>query len=360
METFFLLCLIPVAIAVTAKAIFHYEITWAEMAAQIGAGALLLAILVGAGTAFATHDEEVLNGRVTGKVRDHGHYVESYSCRCRSVKSGNTTTTRCDTCYRDHYTVTWYLNSTVGKITIDHKDRTSRSVYRSPDPHAYQEVQIGQHCAAMNSYTNYVKGAPDSLFHKVGLAADKNLTVPKYPSVHDIYKFTRVIPVGLNRDSIMVDLDEQLDAALSTLGTKKQVNINVIIAKTNNKNYGDMVENEWIGGKKNDVNIVINAPQYPKIDQVKVFTFGRTADNNGVAIRIRNDLMGIGSLENPTKVSEVITTNVEKHFKRKSMKDYEYLKNEIEPPMWVIVLCIILSIGLGCGLTYYFHKNETF
>ena len=359
MDIFFLICLIPVTIAVAAKVRFQYEITWSEMAAQIAACALVLGIILAAGTAFATSDQQVLNGRVTGKVRDHGHYVESYSCRCRSVKSGNSTTTRCDTCYRDHYTVTWSLKSTLGDIAIDHKDRTSRSVYRSPDPDAYRNAKIGEHCAVMESYTNYVKAAPDSLFHKVGVVADK-VSVPEYPSVHDIYKITRVIPVGLKRDQIMETLDEQLDNSLTTLGAKKQVNINVIITKSANRKYGDIVENEWVGGKKNDVNIVINAPNYPKIDWVKVFTFGKTAQNNMVAVTIRNDLINLGTLENPSMVSSIITSNVERHFKRKSMKDYEYLKSEIQPPMWVIIFCVILSIVMGCGLTYYFHKNETF
>jgi len=40
------------------------------------------------------------------------------------------------------------------------------------------------------------------------------------------------------------------------------------------------------------------------------------------------------------------------------MKDYEYLKDDIQPPTWVIILAIIIAFGMSIGLTFYFHRNE--
>lgn len=196
------------------------------------------------------------------------------------------------------------------------------------------------------------------MFHAVGIN-DGKVAVPEYPSVYDIYKVNRVIGVGIKRDALMNDLNTALNDQLKTLGRKRQVNINVIIANSSSTKFKDAVEHDWVGGKKNDVNVVINAPNYPKIETVQVFTFARTSGNNLVAINIRDQLQALGTLEQPTAVANLIATNVDKHYKRKDMKDFEYLKNQIEPPTWVIVLGVILSILFGCGLTYFFHTNDT-
>lgn len=359
METFYLLCAIPLTIAIIAKFFFHHSITWTEFAIQAVAGVLILAGVYFAGTYSAMADNEIINGQVTNKVRDHGHYIESYSCNCRSVRSGNTTTTRCDTCYRDHYTVDWYLESTIGRISIDSADWTSRAVYALPNPSRYTQAKIGEHCSKTSSYTNYIKATPESIFHSVG-ALDKSLLamVPEYPRVHDIYRKNSVVTVGIKRDANIEQLDRAINDSLKTLGAKKQVNVNVVIARTNKEMFSYVLERQWIGGKKNDVTVVIGAPEYPKISWVSAFTIANSADNNMLTVSLRNALLDMKTLENPNAVAGTITTNVEKHFKRKSMKDFEYLKDEIEPPVWVIVISIILSIAIGCGLTCFFHYNE--
>ena len=47
-------------------------------------------------------------------------------------------------------------------------------------------------------------------------------------------------------------------------------------------------------------------------------------------------------------------------FKRKSMKDFEYLKHRAEPPIWVLTLAIVLSIITSIGCSFYFYKNDPF
>lgn len=359
METFYLLCAIPLTIAIIAKFYFYSSINWVEFGLQAMTGVILLTVVYFTGTYSAMTDTEIINGRVTEKVREHGDYIESYQCNCRTVKTGKITTTQCDTCFRNHYTVDWYLKSTIGRISIDSADWTSRAVYALPNPSPYTQAIIGEHCSKTNRYTNYIKSTPDSIFHNVG-AFDKSLLamVPKYPQVHDIYKKNSVITVGIKRDTVIEQLDRTINDSLKNLGAKKQVNINVVIARTDKEMFSYVLEREWIGGKKNDVTVVIGAPEYPKIKWVRAFTVANSADNNVLTVSLRNDLLEMQSLENPNAVARIITTNVEKHFKRKSMKSFEYLKDEIEPPVWVIVLSIILSIAIGIGLTYFFHYNE--
>lgn len=363
MEIFYLLCLIPLTVAVVAKIWFRHTISWLEFAAQGAIGVVFLAIVYFTGTYSAMADTEIHNGRVTQKVREHDSYIESYSCNCRSVKVGKTSTTQCSTCYRTHYTVDWYLKSTIGNISIDSADWTSRAVYALPNPSSYDQAVVGEHCAKTSSYSNYIKAAPDSIFHNVGVF-DKKLTamVPEYPYVRDIYKRNNVLTVGISRDQHIEALESSIDDALKNLGKKKQVNINVVIANTDNRLFRYALEREWLGGKKNDVTVVIGAPEYPNIKWVQAFTFANSADNNLLTTSIRNELLNLQStghnLTSPQIVANMITQLVDQQYRRKSMEDFEYLKDSIEPPTWVLVLSIVLSILLGGGLTYYFHHNE--
>lgn len=362
METFYLLALIPVTIAIVAKFWFHQSITWLEFGIQAVVGILILAAVYFTGLYSSMSDTEIINGQVTEKVRHHDSYIESYQCNCRTSRVGKTTTTTCQTCYRNHYTVDWYLKSTIGRIQIDRADWTSRAVYALPNPSEYSKAVVGEHCAKYNSYTNYIKATPDSIFHNVGVFDKKLKTmVPPYPKIRNIYKVDRVIPIGLKRDEYMEALDVSLSNSLRTLGLKKQANINVIIAKTDSNLMRYAIEREWLGGKKNDVTVVIGAPNYPEIEWVDVFTFANSADNNTLTVNLRNGLLemkGLYDLKQTRVVSGIITQNVEAHFKRKSMKDFEYLEDEIDPPTWVLVLSIVLSILLGVGLTWFFHHNE--
>ena len=103
-------------------------VTWLQ---SIGAGiiGLLISSLIVTGFFYVgkgskTGDIQVINGEVTGKTREHGHYLRSYECRCRSSTSCSgsgknrscSTTRKCDTCYEDRYTVTWDCQSNIGTI----------------------------------------------------------------------------------------------------------------------------------------------------------------------------------------------------------------------------------------------------
>ena len=57
------------------------------------------------------------------------------------------------------------------------------------------------------------------------------------------------------------------------------------------------------------------------------------------------------------KIIYSIFTYTLKSFKRKSMKDFEYLDNEIEPPTWVIVLAFIILIGINVGTVMYVNNT---
>lgn len=365
METFMLIALVPVIWAILARLVFKASFTWLETGAQIVAVCVITGIVTAAGMYGQTADFEVWNGQVTDKKREHGSYVESYSCNCRSVSSGSgknkTTSTVCDTCYRDHYTVEWYLKSTIGNIRIDYLDRTSRSVYSTKDPKAYTAAFKGEACSRTKGYTNYIKAVPESLFNEVDLKLNEQFAamIPAYPTVHSIYKVNRVIPVGVNVPGI-AKMNKLLSDELRTIGAKKQANIIVVFANTADQSYRYALERAWLGGKKNDVIVILGTPEYPAVAWVDTITLGENSGNEMMTVQMRDQLMALPAADDHELTVGTIAGVVTQYFDRKAMADYEYLEDEITPPTWVIVTALVLAVLVSIGLTWYFHNNDPF
>lgn len=355
METFYLLLLIPVAIVIFSKVYFRYTIDWAEASIQFGVSIVLLAVVYFSGAYSTLSDTQIINGQITNKNRTEGTYLKPYSCHCRTVRSGKSTSTRCQTCYERRYTVSWDLSSTVGSFNVDYVDRSTRSVYSLPDPSIFTKAYVGEPAARESTYTNYIKAAPDSIFHAVGIVSN-SYKLPAYPSVYDLYKVNHVHAVGIKKDKLLESTDAKISAALKTLGRDKEVNINVVVNTYKQQTYKYALERKWLGGKKNDVTVVIGTPYYPVVSWVQVFTYGNTADNNTLAVNLRDDLLKEGKITDNT--ASIIVRNVSAYYKRKPMKDFEYLKQEIDPPSWVVILSVITQLIVGVGLTYYFHRND--
>ena len=267
MQAWMLLFLLPLITAWASKWIAPREITWAEMGASIAAGIFIVALVVGAGLMSATYDTQIYNGQITGKTRVHDSYIESYSCNCSTDRKGNR---HCSTCFRTHYTVDWDAQSTLGKFDIDHEDSTSKRVYGYPDPARWLKIMAGDPVSRSSSYTNYVKGVPESLFHLNVIDPKFQTMLPEYPDViYDLYNINRVISVGVSVPDI-TKWNTELSLSLRTLGPSKQANVVIVLVNTADENYYNSLRTKWLGGRKNDVIVVIGTSAYPKIDWVQV------------------------------------------------------------------------------------------
>lgn len=359
MTTLALLILIPLILPWILRMIWPHNISWGEMGAATAVGVLIAVIVYGTGTYGQTADVEILNGQVVNKQRIHDSYVRTYSCNCRQTCSGSgerrTCSQTCSTCYEDRYTVKWLCQTTLGTYTIDALDKTTKRVYDTPDPARYTVIQPGDPVARENSYTNYVKAVPDSLFHKNKVDKFKEL-IPAYPErVFDLYRINRVFAMGVSVPDI-AEWNHDLSMALRTLGPQRQVNALVVMVNTNDQSYLHALEGAWIGGKKNDIIVIIGTTSYPKIDWVAISSW---TDKQLFKVQLRDEIMAQGTINR-----KQILTALEKHtmssYVRKSMKDYEYLKSQIQPPAWVLTLAFILSILSSLGLSYYFYHNDPF
>lgn len=349
------ICLLPIIILLVAK--WHYsghrvnniqQITWKEFGISLAAILAITGMVYASGSYYSLSDTAIINGEVTSKFKDRVHCRHSYPCRCRTVRSGKTTSTRCDTCYRHPFDNDWVVKSNVGQLRINTVD--SQGLIEPP---RWTGVVIGEPFAKTESYINYIKAAPNSLLHYSHQKLHAEL-VPDYPDhIFDYYRISRVIQIGTNVKLIQ-KYDEHISNALKKLGPQKQANI-VLVFTNKGRMMAHTVRNKWVGAKKNDVLVIIGTKDNTTIDWVESFAWStKPAVNN----RIRDDLLELKSLENPAAVIDVIANDITKHYIRRPMSDFEYLKNEITPPLWVIILSIIASFGTTFGMIRFSTKNN--
>ncbi len=363
MESLLVLLLFPLIWPFIAKRIWHTTINYQEMALNIGIITVLVVGVWYAGKYGQTRDTEIWNGQVISKEREHGFYIESYQCNCRETCSGSgsdrTCTETCDTCFRDHYTVTWRAATTVGNVTFAHLDSTSSAVYLSPDPSSYRRCIPKEPASMERSYTNYVKAVPESLFNDDRALADAfKDSIPRYPRVYDFYRINRVLEVGVRLpEATRAALNNGLNDKLRMLGKEKEVNVVVIATAITDPSYRHAVENAWIGGKKNDVVIFLGVRSDGTILWTDAMTWALNSGNELLQVKLRDGLKAMGTIDPPRMVSFIADT-IALHYTRPHMKDFEYLKDAIDPPLWVIIFAILLAVGGSIGLTVVFHKVD--
>lgn len=358
----FILALIgPAVVAFGAKKYYGKEISPVETLAQVAIG---IGFGFAASILFAMgqlHDTEVITGSVLNKQRVHDSYEESYDCNCRTVTSGSgnskTTSTVCDTCWRTIYTVDWFLNTTIGRIDIASKESEWRSVYNSINPRAYLDAKPGEACSQYRSYQNYILASPDSLFNASEYRDTSfDAAIPAYPRIYGIYKMKHTLSVDnaipyQERDAWDLGIRNHLKAR----NANTEPNVLFVFTKTTDRTYRYALERKWLGGKKNDLVVVVGTSEYPKVDWVEVITLGNTSGNELTAIKIRNRLEDMKL--DPVKTVKATFDVIDAHFDMKPITDFEYLKDEQQITFWQAILIVIVSLIASIIVSYIFSRN---
>lgn len=347
-------------VALIAKFYFKHSITWQEFTAHIVCCTILVGIIYACGFGMKMHDTQILNGQITKKERVEVSCDHSYECppcweSCSTDSNGNQSCTQhCSTCYDHDYDVDWRVHTDIdGDFNIDRID--SQGVKKPP---RFDIIQIGEPYSTTDSYTNYVKAVPESLFNTSNIKLEQYATmIPAYPEVYDYYRINRVMSVGVPIKNIK-QWNDYLSERLKTIGKKKQANINIIFVNTPDQTYRYALEAAWVGGKKNDITVILGMTQPNKIDWVDTITFGGNAGNSLLTVLMHDRLMALVSFDYKTVIDVIGDTVLEK-FDRKPMQDYEYLKASITPPDWCIYTAMILGLLCSIGLSIFFHRNVT-
>lgn len=329
---FFILSLLMWVFAIRA---WPHHVTWKE------AGLFLLIQTLVIGTVYygsmygKGYDKQILNGQVTNKYHERVSCSHSYPCRCRTVTSGSgknrTTSTVCDTCYLHAYDVDWIVQSDVGGNYIDRIDSQGTS-----EPPRWTAVQIGEPYSKESSYYNYIKASPLSIFNKSSL--NEQVEIPDYLHVHDYYRINRVIDYK-SKFSHDGELNRLLNEKMKLLGPVKKVNL-VVVLHSLGETYAEKLKTKELGGKINDVFVVIDMAPDGQFNSVAVFSWSK---DDIVNVRIRDALLDVGKYD-AQAMTTAITENIKTSYQARSIKEFEYLDNEVELPDWAVIF--ILAFGL--------------
>ena len=113
--------------------------------------------------------------------------------------------------------------------------------------------------------------------------------------------------------------------------------------------------------KKNDVIILFGMDDERKLSWTDVITFGKNSGNEMLAVLLRDEIRGLAERQqfgNATMLSGIITKTIANSFKRKQMKDFEYLKDDYSPSGNAIMGFVIFQIILLTGMTIFFCSHE--
>lgn len=356
MEFIVALFFLPILVTAIIKWRLGKRFDWQVFAVSASAGTIISIATYALGMASQTVDYEVLNGQVVSKTRDQVSCEHSYQCHCHPVRSCSgsgksrscSSSTECDTCYEHPFDVDWEVHSNIGGWNIDRIDRQGLR-----EPPRWSVVKNGDPVSRTHMFTNYVKAVPESLYHLNVTHTFDNM-IPAYPNnVYDYYKLDRALSIGVPVPDLK-DWSNDISNILRTLGPAKQANIIVLFVKTADESYIHALEGAWLGGKKNDIIVVIGTTQYPKIDWVGISSW---TDKAMLKVQLRDDIMSLQTIDR-AKIIQAIQTDTMKLFERKQMADFEYLKYEIQPPDWVLTLAIILGILIPVVIAVVIYRNN--
>lgn len=351
----FLLLLLPLLIGLGGHLLFRARVTAKELLVQ--EGALLLVICIGYGIALSDRasDVEHWNGRIANKWRATTGCCHSYPCRCVTTCTGgknSTCSTHCQTCYLHSWDQAFYARTTNDETVFSD---TCNSPGSAP-PARWVEIVPGEPTSVEHSFTNYVKANAETIMRRTGALERWAGTIPEYPKVYDYYRADHFIVVGLPDLPRRAALNEQLAQVNAEQGRRREVNAIVIVAKAGDPSYAEAIREAWLGGKKNDLIVVVGAASFPQLDWVSVVSWSERED---MKLAIRDRIMGYGTF-NGSAIVEVVRQEIAKGFVRKRWEDFDYLKATVEPSnaaKWVLG---IIGVLLSIGMTVLFHQVDAF
>lgn len=352
------LVLLAVPLLVAAAGFFFSKglVTKKELAVQVGAQVVVAGVAAILVHYSSVHDTEVWNGRVTKKVRDEVSCSHSYQCHCHEVCSGSgkkrTCSNECDTCYEHSYDVDWNVFTSNGEeVQIDRIDRRGID-----EPPRWTSIAVGDPTTIEHGYTNYIKASPGTLFRHQGLTEKFAVSIPKYPEVYDYYRMNRIILVGGAKVPEFKLWNDQLAVLNSEVGSPKQANVMVVLAKGLPQEYFYALEESWIGGKKNDIILVVGVDDQLTPEWATVMCW---TTQELFKVKLRDAVMAEGTLT-VDKLMADLKANVVQYYVRKPMADFEYLEASIAPTTTQWAVSLIVSLIIQIILTIVCIKYDLF
>lgn len=352
---FGILFLIPAIMATIFFVFAKKSITLKEFLLQMVIQACIAGVSAYIIYNYNTWDQEVLNGTVTSKTRDEVSCSHSYECNCYESCSGSgkdrSCSRVCSTCYEHSYDVDWNVHSDIGSTTIDRIDRQG-----TDQPSRWTNVKIGEPYSESHRYINYIKASPNTLFRRQGLVEKYKDKIPAYPeTIYDYYRINRMVTVNKSLPDLN-EWNQSLSNINRDIGQARQVNMVIVIANNLPIEFFYALEQAWIGGKKNDVVLVIGTNDKNEVlwNETMAWT-----NNQLFKIKMRSRIMDLKSIDRE-QVITILKEEVGSGYVRRPMKDFEYLKASITPSVSEWVVSLIIGIIVSLGISYWFYTEDIF
>lgn len=350
---------IPSILLITfCKFFFNHKINWKEWLAQFGILAVTTSLCMGllwAGAMTMSGDFSIWNGYVTEKVRDEVTCSHEHQCgeTCSNVSStdskGKTTTRRvCSPKYcKDHaYDVDWDVRTTLGRWTIDRVDRRGLE-----EPQRWSEVEVGDPVAESRYAKNYLLIDPNRFVTDPAIFAKYAGTLPDYPKPYDYYRYYRVLDDSKrDNDGINIWLNEQLRKD----GAAKELNVILVVTK-NDPDYYYALMQYWRGARKNEVILFYGVDDEDKVQWVKAISFA-DGQNNQIMLK-ELETMTYEQTFTDQLVQQQYKLIVEK-FNRIPNAEFAFMAEAYAPPVWWVIVLVLLNLCGTAGISYVFIKED--
>jgi hypothetical protein len=144
----------------------------------------------------------------------------------------------------------------------------------------------------------------------------------------------------------------------AVVGSKRQADVAVVLVDNVSREWFFALEEKWLGGKKNDVIVVIGLNAGGKADWVETMAW---VTDPLFKVRLRDDIMrpDVNTLD-PKEVLPIIRKNVLDSYHRKPMADYEYLKSNIRPSATEWIVTLLIGVLVAVGLSFFLHREDVF
>lgn len=327
---------------------FPHHISVAEGATVVALTATLVCATYYIDNWSKGSDNMILNGQVTSKEKNRVFCSHSYPCRCRTVRSGKTSYVHCDTCYEHLFDYDWDVHSTIGSVTINRIDRQG-----TQEPPRWTAVKIGEPFSKEDSYFNFIKAAPFSIFNRDAIESTE--VIPPYIGVHDYYRINRVVKHGVANFNTDV-LNSRLNDALRSLGPQKKANI-VVVFHSRDSKYAEIVKAKSLGGKINDITVLIGLNKDNTFKSVDVWSWSKSDMANVV---IRDSLLSVAKVDQEA-IAKAIVDGVSKYYVHRSIEEFQYLEEEVSPSegaiFFILFLCFVFPF-IGCWVAYKIDTGD--
>lgn len=221
-------------------------------------------------------------------------------------------------------------------------------------------------------YVNFVT-ASGSIKKLQGLMVGYENYLQQHPRAHSgdygTTELDRVVVAGAPvRASWITAVDLMLDRELSELGPFKQCNVLVYVVGSGDQKFAKALEEHWRLGEKNDIVVVIGAPQFPVVEWAYVIAW---TDSEEFKVELRNQILEMGKgkegeqqgIGNAGTFVDALCAQIRKPapaggYERKPMSDYDYLIAEVSLPWWASLLIVLLGGGLQFGAAMVLIHND--